>query len=92
MKHLIMILLGVCLLSAATIQSVHADRFSDWLTIWKKEQEQKAKEYQKSVLHFDYDKIKKHDKGFKFPIPSDSKKKHIANDKPITLKVIKAKQ
>jgi len=77
------------LVGSVSLPYVHADRFSDYLKTWKKEQEQKAIEYQKKVLHFDYDKIKKHDKGFKFPIPSDIKKKHIQNDKPITIKAVK---
>lgn len=49
----------------------------DLLDIWKKEQEKKAIEYQKSILHFDYQKMQKKDKGFKFPIPSDIHKKEI---------------
>ncbi len=86
---LIGIVIAALLLSSVTVNYAFADRFSEWLEVWKKAEEQKAKDYQKNVLHFDYDKIQKKDKGFKKPIQGDAKKKHIQNDPPIKFKVIK---
>ena len=63
--------------------------FADWREVQKKEEESRAVKYQKEVLHFDYEKIQNHDKGFKSPIISDVKKKHIHNDPPVVFKVIK---
>ena len=88
---LVGLFLAVMLVFSVTVNYAFADRFSEWIEVWKKEQEQKAKEFQKKVLNFDYEKIQKKDKGFKFPIPSDVKKKHIQNEKQITFKVIKQK-
>ena len=60
---------------AISFPLAHADRFSDWLAVWKKEQEQKAIDYQKSVLHFDYSKIQGKDAGF---VTTDTKNSHGA--------------
>lgn len=71
------ILVALLLLGAA--QSVHADRFSDWLAAYydneitelelqKRGQEQIAVDYQKDILRLDYSKIQNfgiEDKKFK---------------------------
>ena len=68
----------------------HADRFSEWLVIWKKTEELKAKEYQKKVLNFDYEKIQNKDKGFKTGVPTkDIQKKHIQNEIRVNYKTVK---
>ena len=86
---LVGLFLAVILVFSVTVNYAFADRFSEWIEIWKKWEELKAKEYQKKVLNFDYEKIQSKDKGFKSPIISDVKKKHIQNEKQITFKVIK---
>lgn len=63
----------------ASFPLAHADRFSDWLDTWKKEQEQKAVQYQKQVLHFDYAKIQNRDAGFKSANYTYHPAKHIDN-------------
>lgn len=67
------------LISGVMIPNVHADRFSDWLDAYwagqitdteikKRGQEHDAVNYQKEVLHFDYESIQNHDKGYKEPV------------------------
>lgn len=43
----------------------HADRFTEWMDMWKKQEEARAIKYQKEVLYFDYEKINNKDPGFK---------------------------
>ena len=77
------------LVAGVFVPLAHADRFSDWLDVWKKAEEEKAVKYQKEVLNFDYSKIQNKDKGFKSPVISDVKKKHIQNERIQNFKVIK---
>ena len=87
------IILGFVLLSSVITPYVFADRFDEWLEIHKKQEEKKAIEYQKSILHFDYAKMQKKDKGFKTGIPGkDIPKKHIQNEKRAVFKIIKQTQ
>ena len=79
------LILMVLLVSSITVSYA----FADWREVLKKEEEAKAIKYQKMVLHFDYEKIQNKDKGFKSPVTSDVKKKHIHNDPPVVFKVIK---
>lgn len=88
--RIIAFVLILFLVGSVSVPYVHADRFSEWLIIWKKAEEQKAIKYQKEILHFDYSKIQGKDKGFKEPVKTAiADKKHIQNDKPIIFKVIK---
>lgn len=88
---LVGLFVALILVCSVTMNYAFADRFSEWIEVWKKQEELKAKEYQKKVLNFDYEKIQSKDKGFKSPIISDVKKKHIQNEKRMEFKVIKQK-
>lgn len=82
----------VAVMFVVSFPLAHADRFSEWMTVWKKQEEKKAIEYQKNILHFDYAKINNKDKGFKGPVETKvMDKKHIQNEKRITFKIIKQK-
>ena len=78
------------LVAGVFVPLAHADRFSEWLDVWKKSEEEKAIKYQKEVLHFDYSKIQNKDPGFKSGVESkDIPKKHIQNTIKQNFKVIK---
>ena len=47
------------------------------LQIYMMGQEYMAKIYQKEVLHFDYEKIQNHDKGFKSPVETEHQPKKV---------------
>ena len=83
------IIVTAILICGTFAQVAHADWFSDRLNVWKKAEEERAVKYQKEVLNFDYQKIQNKDKGFKSPIISDVKKKHIQNEIRQNFKVIK---
>ena len=84
------ILLMVMVGFSVTVPSAFADRFSDFLDVWKKAEEDRAIKYQKKVLNFDYSKIQNKDPGFKSGVDSkDIPKKHIQNEKRGVFKVIK---
>lgn len=83
------IIIAFVLLSSVITPYAFADRFSEWIEIWKKQEEIKAKAYQKKVLNLDYDKIQSKDKGYKKPIQGETKKKHIQNTIPPSYKVVK---
>lgn len=65
--------------------------FADVTDERKKVEEIKAKNYQKKILNFDYDKIQSKDKGFKKPIQGESKHKEIKRITPINFKIIHSK-
>lgn len=78
---LLMVMVGF----SVTVPSVFAD-----LDVWKKVEEQKAIDYQKKVLNFDYSKIQNKDPGFKTGVESkDIPKKHIQNTIVQHFKIIK---
>lgn len=83
------IILAAVLVCGVFAPLAHADRFSEWLEVWKKEEEQRAIQYQKDILHFDYSKIQNKDPGFKTTNVTDVKKKHIQNDAPVNFKIIR---
>ena len=84
------IILSVILIAGTFAPMVHADRFSDWLAVWKKAEEERAVKYQKEVLNFDYSKIQNKDSGFKSPVESKViPKKHIQNERIQNFKIIK---
>ena len=84
------LILGFVLLSSVITPYAFADRFDEWLEIHKKQEEKKAIEYQKSILHFDYAKIQNKDPGFKTGIPAkEPPKKHVVTEKRIVFKIIK---
>lgn len=71
-------------------QYAFADRFSEWIEIWKKQEEHRAIQYQIDVLHFDYSKIHNDDPGFKEPVTTKvAEKKHIQNERTFNFIVIK---
>ena len=87
------IILGLVLLSSVITPYAFADRFSEWIEIWKKQEELKAIKYQKDILHFDYAKINNKDPGFKTGVPAkDIQKKHIQNEQRTVFKIIKQTQ
>lgn len=84
------IILATILVCGVFAPLAHADRFTDWLDVWKKAEEERAIKYQKEVLHFDYSKIQNKDPGFKSGVESkDIPKKHIQNERIQNFKVIK---
>ena len=83
------IILAAVLVCGTFAPLAHADRFSEWLDIWKKAEEERAIKYQKEVLHFDYSKIQNKDPGFKTVVDSkDIPKKHIQNSIKQNFKVV----
>ena len=84
------IIVTAILICGTFAQVAHADWFSDRLNVWKKAEEERAIQYQKEVLHFDYSKIQNKDPGFKTVVDSkDIQKKHIQNTIKQNFKVIK---
>ena len=87
---IIPLIISIMLVASVTVPFAFADRFSEWLDVWKKAEEERAIKYQKEVLHFDYSKIQNKDPGFKGPVESkDIPKKHIQNSIKQNFKVIK---
>ena len=84
------LILGVVLLSSVVTPYAFADRFSDWMEIWKKQEEAKAIKYQKDVLHFDYAKKQNKDPGFKTGVPGkDIPKKEITRKVSSNINAVK---
>ena len=84
------ILMAVLVCSVTVPYAFASDRFVDWLSVWKKAEEERAIKYQKEVLYFDYSKIQNKDPGFKSPVDSkEMPKKHIQNTIKQNFKVIK---
>ena len=71
MIRLLAILFGASLLSCGVL-SAYADSYTETR---KKDEERKAVQFQKEILHFDYSKILKKSKGFKAPIFTEPKQK-----------------